>query len=555
LDIYSISSVAVIVDHERDNVAIARQAIPAGTRLLGKDGCVLVVRGDIVPGHRFALRPVLEGEWLLQYGQPFAVSRGLQPGDPVNEETARNFIPQVDLQEIEIAPQALPPWDGPLPSFRGFRRADGRAGTRNWVLVAPASSCSSHEASAIALQAEFSGLYTREKFPNVDGVVALPHDRGCGCPDMLPPGDAGRSCAGIVETTMRLLDNYIRHPNIGAALLIDLGCEKTNLAAFNRFIARDEGLFRQRPASSGAQPRSLHPQDLSVAYGKPVYSLSIQSCGGTRATIRRGLDLVAELLEKANQDTRVEISASKLALGLECGGSDAFSGISANPALGCASDLLVRAGGTAIISEIPEFFGAEHLFARRAASRQVASEIFDQIQRYREYAAHSGARLDENPSPGNKEGGLLNIAIKSLGAIAKAGSAPVIGALDYGEPYWKRGPNGLYLMYGPGYDVESVPALVASGCQLVCFTTGRGSVLGNAIAPVIKIASNTEMYQRMSDDMDVNAGEVLDGRASLAEMGQRIFNQVLAVASGQWTRPETNGHREFAIWSEEGVSL
>lgn len=551
----SISSVAVIVDPARDNVAVAKQVIASDTRLLTVDGSLLVIQAEILPGHRFALRAVPEGELLLQYGQPFAVSRGLQPGDPVNENTARDYIPQVSPDEIQIDPPVLLPWEGQLPTFQGFRRTDGRAGVRNWLLVVPTSNCSSHVANSIALQAEFSGLYTREKYPNVDGVTAVPHTRGCGCPDMLPAGSAGRSHAGIVEVTMRLLGNYIRHPNVAAALLIDLGCEKTNLAAFNRFIARDMELLETRPSPSGTQVRTVRPVDLSAAYGKPVYSLSVQACGGTRATIQRGLDLVAELLEKANHDMRVAIPASELALGLECGGSDAFSGLSANPALGHATDLLIRAGGTAIISEIPEFFGAEHLFASRAASRQVVNEIYHQIQRYRDYAARSGTHLDENPSPGNKEGGLLNITIKSLGAIAKAGTAPILGGLDYGELYWNHGPNGLYLMYGPGYDVESVPALVASGCQIVCFTTGRGSVLGNAIAPVVKIASNSDMYRRMSDDMDVNAGEVIDGSASLPEIGQRIFEKILAAASGEWTRPEVNGHREFAIWSEEGISL
>jgi altronate hydrolase len=550
-----ISSVAVLVDPNLDNVAVAKQTIPDGTQVVGLDGKTLVIHGEVLPGHRFAIRPVADGEWLLQYGQPFAISHGLQPGDLVNSETARNVVPQVNPDDIQLSPPNLAPWDGPLPTFEGYLRPDGRAGVRNCVLIVPTSNCSSHEANTIAMQAEFSGLYTREKYPNVDGVSALPHTRGCGCPDMLPPGAEGRNHTSIVEATMRLLADHIQHPNVGAALLIELGCEKTNLAAFNRFIARDLDLFEQQPASSSAQVRTVRPVDLSAVYGKPVYSLSIQACGGTRATIQRGLELVAELLEAANATSRTTLPASQLVMGLKCGGSDAFSGLTANPALGHASDLLIRAGGTSIITEIPEFFGAEHLFAQRAASREVAREIFGQIQRYREYTARNGAKMDENPSPGNKEGGLLNITIKSLGAIAKAGTAPVQGGLDYGQPYWRRGPNGLYIMYGPGYDTESVPALVAGGCQIVCFTTGRGSVLGNAIAPVVKIATNTPMYQRMSDDMDVNAGEVLDGTASLPEMGRRIFEKVLAVASGAQTRPEVNGHREFTIWSEEGISL
>ncbi len=550
-----LSSIAILVDPARDNVAVAKQLIPAGTRVHAPGGQTLVVRAEIAPGHRFALQEVPEGKWLIQYGQPFALSRGLGVGDPVNAETTRSVVPHVSAEEIEVTPPVLPPWEGPLPTFQGYVRPDGRAGTRNWVLIVPTSNCSSHEASTIAMQAELSGLYSREKFPNVDGVTAIPHTRGCGCPDMLPLGAQGRKGTGIVEATMRMLADYIQHPNVGAALLIELGCEKTNLTAFNRFIARDLDLPEQRPSPSGAQVRMVRPVDLTTVYGKPVYSISIQSCGGTRATVQRGLEIVAELLEKVNATPRTTVPASKLVLGLKCGGSDAFSGLSANPALGHASDLLIRAGGTSIITEIPEFFGAEHLFAQRAVSREAAHAIFDQMQRYREYAARNGAQMDENPSPGNKEGGLLNITIKSLGAIAKAGTAPVQGVLDYAEPYWKHGQNGLYLMYGPGYDIESVPALVAGGCQVVCFTTGRGSTLGNALGSVIKIATNSTMYERMSDDMDINAGAVLDGGASLPEMGRRIFEKVLAVASGEWTRPEVNGHREFTIWSEEGISL
>ncbi len=550
------SEYAILVDAARDNVAVAKRDIPAGTQIEGPDGQLIQVKEEIYPGHRFAVRPVAAGEWVRQYGQPFALVRapGLQPGDPVTSETVENVVPQVDPERIEINPPVLPAWEEPIPTFAGFRRGDGRAGVRNWILIVPTSNCSSHEASAIAMQAEFSGLYSREKYPNVDGVTAIPHSRGCGCPDMIPAGTPGHRFTSVVEASLRLLGNHIRHPNIGAAIVIELGCEKTNLSALNRFILHgtEGGETRE---SAGHTVRTIHPVDLSTVYGKPVYSLSIQACGGTRATIQRALELLPELLDKANQTARTPIPIRELALGLECGGSDGFSGLSANPALGRASDLLVRAGGTAIISEVPEFFGAEHLFAQRAVNRDVARGIFAQIDRYRDYAARNGASLSENPSPGNKEGGLLNITIKSLGAMAKAGSAPVQGVLDYGEPYYTKGANGLYLMYGPGYDPESVPAMVSSGCQLICFTTGRGSVLGNAIAPVVKIASNSEMYRRMSTDMDVNAGAVLDGSATLAQVGQQIFDVVLAAASGQWTCAEENGHREFTIWSEEGISL
>ncbi len=568
-----LEALAIIVDPASDHVAVAKSDIPAGTTLGCPDGQVITIREAVAPGHRFSIRPVPAGEWLRQYGQPFAISRGLLPGHPVNDNTVANIVPQEDPEHIQLHAPVLPPWEGPLPTFNGYRRSDGRAGVRNWVLIVPTSNCSSHEAAAIAMQAELSGLYSREKYPNVDGVTAIPHTRGCGCPDMIPPGAPGHRYTSAVEATMRLLANHIRHPNVGAALVIDLGCEKTNLSAFNHFIAGDLHLVSEAGAP-GPSTRAARPVDFSAVYGKPVYGLSIQECGGTRATIQRGLALVAEMLEKTNEISRVPIPAGELALGLECGGSDAFSGLSANPALGCASDLLIRAGGTSIISETPEFFGAEHLFACRAVSREVARDIFAQIQRYREYAERNGATLSENPTPGNKAGGLLNITIKSLGAMAKAGLAPVRGVLDYGEPYWQKGQSGLpsrepglpsrgpgllsrglYLMYGPGYDPESVPAMVAAGCQVVCFTTGRGSVLGNAIAPVIKIASNSAMYNRMSTDMDVNAGVVLDSAASVSAVGQQIFTAILAAASGKWTKAEENGHREFTIWSEEGISL
>lgn len=554
-----ISDHAVIVQPDLDHVAVAKENLPAGALLLGPAGEEIRLQAEIPAGHRFAIRPVPAGAWVLQYGQPFALSRGLRPGDPVSDKTVESAVPQVDPERIDISPTDLPPWQGELPVFQGFHRSDGRVGTRNWVLIVPTSNCSSHEAASIALQAELGGIYTREQYPNVDGVVALPHTRGCGCPDLAPAGAGADKITSIVEATLRLLSEYIRHPNVAAAIVIDLGCEKTNPPAFNRFILDQE----PDPTPAG-RVKPIRPVELGIQYGKPVLSLSVQDCGGTRATIQRGLQLLPGLLEEANRTARAPAPLSALALGLECGGSDAFSGLTANPALGHASDLLVRAGGSAVISEIPEFYGAEHLFAARAASREVAHQVFELVERYGRYAArsgrahpghaHPGRGMSENPSPGNKEGGLLNITIKSLGAMAKGGTAPLQGVIDYGEPYWKLGKNGLFLMYGPGYDPESVPALVASGCQIVCFTTGRGTGLGNAIAPVIKIASNSLMAHRMSDDIDVNAGEILEG-TSLPEMGRRIFDEILAVASGKPARAEANGHREFTIWSEEGITL
>jgi altronate hydrolase len=548
-----LEDVAVVVDAARDDVAVAREGIAAGTNLASDQFGVICISSDVGMGHRFALRAVPAGQWVKQYGQPFARSRGLGAGDPINADTTEHLVPQVDVESLELAMPVLPPWEGSRPTFMGFRRADGRVGVRNWVLIVPTSMCSSHEAATIALRAEMGGIWSREKYPNVDGVAAIPHTRGCGCPDMelRADGAGAEGLTGVVEASMRMLGRYIEHPNVGAVLVIELGCEKTNLHAVGKYVSLGAG---PGAAAASSGPRGGALVHFGQRHGKPVVTLSVQNCGGTAGTIRRGLELLPELLAEANRATRSVCDASELAVGLKCGGSDAFSGLTANPALGVASDLLVRAGGSTLITEIPEFFGAEHLFAARARTREVAADVFRAMARFRAYVERVGGSMSENPSPGNREGGLLNITIKSLGALAKAGTAPVEGVIDYGQLI-PRERRGLWLLYCPSYDQESTPALVASGCQIVCFTTGRGTGIGNAIAPVIKIGSNGALYQRMSGDIDLNAGVILDDNASIEQVGRQLFDQILAVASGQRVKAEENGHREFMIWSEEGVSL
>jgi altronate hydrolase len=544
-----LDTVAVVVDASRDDVAVARRALAAGTQLTSERFGLITLSADIAMGHRFAIRPVPAAAWVKQYGQPFARSRGLMAGDPINGETTVNDIPHVDADSIELIPSPLPPWDGPRPTFMGFARPDGRVGVRNWVLVVPTSMCSSHEAATIAARGEMT-LYSRQQYPNVDGIAAIPHTRGCGCPDMEPGARTPDDLLGVVEGSLRMLGRYIAHPNVGAVLLIELGCEKTNLVALGKYLAPPG-----EPASAGGGPRGNLLSQLGEQHGKPVLTLSVQQCGGTAGTIARGLELLPQLLAAANRTARTPCDISHLAVGLKCGGSDAFSGITANPALGVASDLLVRAGATTIITEIAEFFGAEHLFAARAVNRHVAADIFRAMARFKKYVDRAGGSMADNPSPGNKEGGLLNITIKSLGALAKSGSAKVEGVLDYGIDVFSKNTPGLWLLYCPSYDQESVPAQVASGCQIVCFTTGRGTGIGNAIAPVLKIGSNTPLYTRMSGDIDVNAGAILDGEQTVGEMGRTLFERILAVASGETVKAEANGHREFMIWNEEAISL
>jgi altronate hydrolase len=529
----SLNEVAIVVHPGSDNVTVAKSFIPANTQLLWQNQKI-IVQADIHPGHRFSLTVIPAGDWVRQYGQPFARvgTGGLQPGDPVNDANVESVIPErhsstARQPAAEYTP-ILPSCPTPPPTFMGYKRAEGLAGTRNWIIVVPTSMCSSHEADQIARYAETRGLYSREKFPNVDGVSALTHTGGCGCPD--PTLGANRP--GAYESTLRILAQHIGHPNVGAAILVELGCEKTNLAAFDAYF---------------------NTTDLAARFGKPVVRLGIQDLGGTRETIDAGLLHLPGLLAEANQIYREPMPVSALSLGLECGGSDAFSGLTANPSLGFASDLLVSCGGRSIISEVPEFYGAEHLFAQRAVHPAVAEAIYTLLDDYKAWAIRQGHDLSENPSPGNKAGGLLNITIKSLGAIAKSGTAPVQDVMHYGEWVWDRQAAGVYMLNTPGYDPPSVTGLVGAGCQLVCFTTGRGSVFGNAIAPVIKISSNDMLAKRMQHNIDVNAGVVISEDRDLSQMGRELWGKIIAVASGEPTKSELTRHREFMLWNNEGI--
>ena len=511
---------AIVVDTERDNVALAVAPIAPG-RYSTPAGEVDVIE-PVAPGQRIALKDVPAGAFLTQYGCPFAISRGIDRGHRVDPDRVEPGIPRVDPETVDLPGVRVPaplPNDAALPThFDGYRRQDGRVGTRNFVLVIPTSMCSSHESKLIADDAE-RRFWSREKFPNVDGIRAIPHDKGCGCPD-----------GSVVDHTMNVLAAYLAHPNVGGALVIELGCEKTNLAAFARHLGGGVG--------------SAH---------KPVLQIGVQQMGGTGGTVREGLKRIAELLPLVNETGRTEVPVSELVLGMKCGGSDAFSGVSANPALGVASDLLVARGGTSILTEVPELFGAEPILFRRARSPEVWQQLRAALDWYARYTARFGASPTENPSPGNKEGGLTNIAIKSLGAVAKSGFSPIDGVIQYAHA---PAAHGLYVMQGPGYDQYSTPGLVAAGANVVAFTTGRGTTIGNAIAPVFKIASNTKIFEQMRDDLDVNAGTVLDGTESVAEVGRRIFIEMVKIASGE--KPalaEEWRHTEFQIWSEDAIAL
>jgi altronate hydrolase len=512
-----LSEFAIIVD-PNDNVAVVKKETTPGLELLLPNDVSIEIRAAVPPGHRFATRDIPAGEFVLQFGQPIGTSLGIKQGEQITHDTMTDDVPIVrELPENlhTPAPDYLPVEE--RGTFMGYRRPDGRVGTRNYVLIVPTSMCASHEAMQISTIAEFT-IYDRQKYPNVDGVVAIPHNKGCGCQD-----------GSTIDVMLRTLSNYADHPNVGGVILIDLGCEKTNLSQVERYLLKRE-----------------------KAFDKPVAKIGIQEVGGTQAAIQRGLKEVEQMLPVVNEIAREECSVSELVLGVKCGGSDGFSGISANPSLGRAADLLVRSGGTVLITEVPEFCGAEHLLALRSKDVETGRAVYRLVDWYKEYASKFGAVLNNNPSPGNVAGGLLNITIKSLGAIAKAGTTRVEGVIEYAEASTQRGLN---LMQGPGYDQESTPGLVGAGATVVVFTTGRGTTIGNAITPVIKLASNTPIFERMVNDLDLSAGGVIDGTETIDEVGQRVFDRVVEVAGGLQAKAEEHKHREFQFWAEQTVSL
>jgi altronate hydrolase len=495
----------LIVLHPSDNVAVARVALAAGERVAGP-GATLVLGPAVPAGHKLALRPIAPGEVVLKYGQPIGVaSAPIEAGEHVH---VHNLAMAEALPVRAVGGAAAGAGPAPEPAtFEAYVRDDGRVGTRNYIGVLATVNCSATVCKAIA-QA-FSGP-AQAALPRIDGVVAIAHGSGCGMSE-------GEGLTLLRHT----LAGYASHPNFAAVLLVGLGCEVNQV---DLLIETLEPAARQR-----------------------VRRLVIQEAGGTREAVERGQNLVRELAAQAASSRRTTVPASRLVVGLQCGGSDGYSGISANPALGAAVDLLVRHGGTAILSETPEVYGAEHLLTARAASPEVAERLLARIRWWEGYAARHGAELNNNPSPGNKAGGITTILEKSLGAVAKGGGSPLTDVVEYAQPV--RGP-GLVFMDTPGYDPVSATGQVAGGANLICFTTGRGSTYGCKPVPSLKLATHTALYRRMGLDMDFNAGEIVDGTLSVAEAGERLFRLMLAAASGQRTLSEQHGlgDNEFVPW-------
>ena len=488
-----------------DDVAIARVPLAPGSELL-IGGRTVRVTDHIPAGHKLALAHKLPGEMLHRYGQRIGrAMHEIQIGEHVHTHNL-SFHELEAVYEFPECDIELPSRAVNAPRFRGYARADGRAGTRNYIAVVAASNCAAHAVEQIARS--FEG---RPMPPNVDGVVAFPHGEGCGMTSGPDKTQLQRTLSGVLD-----------HPNVSSALIIGLGCEVNQI---DHYLG---------PRPDGAPPR---PDRL--------VGMTVQGSGGTRGAVEAARREIGRLLDQAAAETRVEIPASKLVLGLNCGGSDSFSGITANPALGVCSDLLAAISATSVLAETTEIFGAEHLLVRRARNHAVAERLLSFIESYKRYLRQFGGSFDDNPSPGNKEGGLTNIIEKSLGAVAKAGTSPMMDAVDYAE---RIDSPGFVFMNTPGYDPVSLTGLAAGGCNLIAFTTGRGSAIGFPSVPVIKIASNSNTYNRMRDNMDLNAGAIADGNKTVEQLGREIFDFLLRVASGETTCSERMGHKEFVTW-------
>jgi altronate hydrolase/galactarate dehydratase len=504
------STSATIRLHPADNVVIALADLPTGLVLpdLG-----IPLRAAVPRGHKVAVATLAPGTNVIRYGQIIGVAtQAIEPGDHVHSHNLgmgahdTDYAFGTDLRPLPLVSEAR--------HFMGYHRADGQVGTRNYLGVITSVNCSGSVARFIAEACEKED-WLRDN-PTIDGVVPIVHGTGCG----MSGRDEG------YETLFRTLQGYSRNPNFAGILLVGLGCEVMQVPdLIGKGRMRGDGAFRY---------------------------MTIQQTGGTRRTVEKGVAILREMAEQAAGAVRQPAGLEHLVVGMQCGGSDGYSGITANPALGAASDLLVAHGGTTILSETPEIYGAEHLLTRRAVSREVGEKIVERIKWWEDYTARWGGEMDNNPSPGNKKGGLTTILEKSLGAVAKGGTAPLTQVYKFAEPITER---GFVYMDSPGYDPASVTGQIASGANLIVFTTGRGSVSGYKPVPCIKLATNSEMYARMSEDMDINCGDIVTQGVSLEEKGCEIFEHFVATASGRHTKSEELGFggAEFVPWAMGAV--
>nr|WP_136252041.1 altronate dehydratase family protein [Ningiella ruwaisensis] len=516
----SSASLNAIRVHPRDNIAVAVKNLSKGDALAlqsapakneGLSTSEVFVSEDINSGHKIALCDIKQGAYILKFGQIIGEAKQhICAGEHVHVHNISMPVAQVD-SDIRIVPSDSDKisTENNDRHFLGFHRSNGDVGTRNYIGILTSVNCSASVAKMIAAH------FTDERlkpYKNVDGVVAFTHRGGCGM--------AAKDSEGL-ENLQRTLAGYAEHPNFSNILMLGLGCEVNQIQPWmKKFNYKSSDTFKW---------------------------MTIQDQGGTRATLDRGIKAIEAMLEDANSCVRKPAPLSHLTLALQCGGSDGYSGITANPALGAASDLLVKAGATVVLSETPEIYGAEHLLLNRVSNKETADKLIARLNWWKAHAVKHDIELNNNPSPGNQKGGLTTILEKSLGAVAKAGTTPLNGFYHYAEKITNK---GFVFMDAPGFDPCSVTGEIASGANLVCFTTGRGSVFGAKPAPSIKLASNSTLFNNMQDDMDINCGKILDGEVDVQQMGEEIFNFIIDVASGKPTKSEEwgFGDNEFIPW-------
>jgi altronate hydrolase len=491
--------------HPDDNVVIAVVSLPSGTDL---DGEGVSVARAVPMGHKVATAAIPSGAPVKKFGQIIGyATQDISAGAHVHVHNCamgdhdQDYHIGVDFRPVQYR-------DPAEATFKGLRRADGRIGTRNYIALCSTVNCSATVIRMIADRVSRSGML--DDYPHIDGAIALSHGTGCG---MANSGEG-------FDALERVLWGYATHPNVTAAIFVGLGCEVMQIGRLKAKYGFGEEQF---------------------------HTLTIQESGGTRRAVEAAVGMIADLLPSLPVIERTEVPASDLMVALQCGGSDGYSGVTANPALGRAADILVQYGGTAVLAETPEIYGAEQLLVRRAASQEVGQKLIDRIRWWEDYTSRNGGNMNNNPSPGNKAGGLTTILEKSLGAAAKGGTTPLAGVALYGEKVTEK---GFIFMDSPGYDPASVTGQVACGSQVVCFTTGRGSAFGSKPAPTIKLATNSRLYASMTDDMDINCGDIVDGDATIETKGEEIFRKILAVASGDHTKSEALGlgDNEFVPW-------
>ncbi len=500
---------SVIILHAQDDVAIARFFIPAQTYIAEQKIQVLT---DIQEGHKIALRDIAVNQPIKRYNQIIGyASQAIQAGEHIHlhnlkmGEHDQDYAFSVDHYPLAPATEQH--------HFMGYKRANGKIGTRNYLGILTSVNCSATVARAIEDHFKSVDL---SAYRNIDGIVALPQSFGC-----------GTSMQGEqIDMMRRTMSGYANHANFAGILIVGLGCESNQIKDLIKFEQLQESTLLQH--------------------------ITIQGMGGTQKTCLEGIRIIESMLETANQIQREPVPASELVLALQCGGSDSYSGISANPALGYAVDLLVQQGGTAILSETPEIYGAEHLLTRRAITPAVGQKLVNRILWWEDHVERAHSAMNNNPSAGNKEGGLTTILEKSLGAVAKAGHSDLVDVYEYAEPVVAK---GLVFMDTPGYDAVSCTGQIAGGANIICFTTGRGSAYGAKPAPCIKLATNNFLWKRQEEDMDLNCGDIVDGLESLESAGQRIFSMILDVASGQKTKSEQFGYGslEFVPWQPGAI--